>query len=398
MTVLNHHVATYRQVVCTDQFAVFCHDVCGRHLRLILRLNDDDFAQTGRFIRLYLISHVFNNAFKFNLTGSFGNDNCVERIPTGNHLALLYHFTVSSIERRTVRYVVGRKNNTRVDIHETHFSQTAYHYLCRFACFVNNVYRTEFFEFQTGRVLSHDTCVGSDIGCRTTGMECTQCQLCTRLTDRLCSNYADCLTFLNHAAGSQITSVTLGTNTLLGFTGQYGTDFNTLNRGIFNLLRNVFGNFLTASHNQFASCRMNNIMYGYTTEDAFIQSGDGFVIVFQCCTNQSAERAAVFFINNHIVRYVNQTTGQVSGVSRLQSGIGKTLTGTVSRDKVFQHGQTFLKVRKNRIFNNLTAFGTCFLGLCHQTTHTGELTDLFLRTTGTGIQHHVYRVETLVVA
>ena len=293
---------------------------------------------------------------------------------------------------------MGRKNNTRVDIHETHFSQTAYHYLCRFACFVNNVYRTEFFEFQTGRVLSHDTCVGSDIGCRTTGMECTQCQLCTRLTDRLCSNYADCLTFLNHAAGSQITSVTLGTNTLLGFAGQYGTDFNTLNRGIFNLLRNVFGNFLTASHNQFASCRMNNIMYGYTTEDAFIQSGDGFVIVFQCCTNQSAERAAVFFINNHIVRYVNQTTGQVSGVSRLQSGIGKTLTGTVSRDKVFQHGQTFLKVRKNRIFNNLTAFGTCFLGLCHQTTHTGELTDLFLRTTGTGIQHHVYRVEPLVVA
>ena len=391
-------MATYWQVVCTDQFAVFCHDVCGRHLRLILRLNDDDFAQTGRFIRLYLISHVFNNAFKFNLTGSFGNDNRVERVPTGNHLAFLYHFTIGCIERRTVGYIMSGKHNTCVDIHETHFGQTAYHYLCRFACFVDNVYRTEFFEFQTGRILGHDACVGSNIGCRTTGMECTQCQLCTRLTDRLCSNYADCLTFLNHAAGSQITSVTLGTNTLLGFAGQYGTDFNTLNRGIFNLLRNVFGNFLTASHNQFASCRMNNIMYGYTTEDAFIQSGDGFVIVFQCCTNQSAERAAVFFINNHIVRYVNQTTGQVSGVSRLQSGIGKTLTGTVSRDKVFQHGQTFLKVRKNRIFNNLTAFGTCFLGLCHQTTHTGELTDLFLRTTGTGIQHHVYRVETLVVA
>ena len=290
------------------------------------------------------------------------------------------------------------KHNTCVDIHETHFGQTAYHYLCRFACFVDNVYRTEFFEFQTGRILGHDACVGSNIGCRTTGMECTQCQLCTRLTDRLCSDYADCLALLNHTAGSQVTSVTLGTNTFLGFAGQYRTDFNALDWRVFNALCNVLGNFLTAGHNQFASCRMNNIMYGYTTQDTFIQSGNGFIIVLQCRTNQSAERAAVFFINNHIMRYVNQTTGQVSGIGRLQSGIGKTLTGTVGRDKVLQHGQTFLKVRKNRVFDNLTAFGTCFLGLRHQTTHTGELTNLFLRTTGTGIQHHVYRVETLVVA
>ena len=69
----------------------------------------------------------------------------------------------------------------------------------------------------------------------------------------------------------------------------------------------------------------------------------------------------------------------------------------MGRDEVLQHRQTFLKVRKDRVLDDLTAFGTGFLRLGHQTTHTGKLTDLLLRTTGTGIQHHVNRVEALVV-
>src|SRR5699024_6038788 len=106
--------------------------------------------------------------------------------------------------------------------------------------------------------------VGSDVGRRTTGVERTQRQLRTRLTDGLCGDYADSFTLLNHAAGSQVTSVTLGANTFLGFTSQYGTDFNALNRRVLNLLRNGFGNFLTACNKQFAGCRVNDIMYGYT--------------------------------------------------------------------------------------------------------------------------------------
>ena len=111
--------------------------------------------------------------------------------------------------------------DARIDIHETHFRQTAYHHLRRFARFVDDVYRTEFLKFQTGRILSHDACVGSDVGCRTTGVERTQRQLCTRLTDGLRGNHAHSLTLLNHTAGGKVTSVTFGTHALLGFTGQY---------------------------------------------------------------------------------------------------------------------------------------------------------------------------------
>ena len=71
-------------------------------------------------------------------------------------------------------------------------------------------------------------------------MEGSQCQLSTRLTDRLCSDNPDSLTFLNHAAGSQVTPVTFSTNALLRLASQYRTNFNTLDRGV---LDNI-GNYL----------------------------------------------------------------------------------------------------------------------------------------------------------
>ena len=66
-----------------------------------------------------------------------------------------HHFTVGCIERGTVRHVVRGEYDARIDIHETHFRQTAYHHLRRFARFVDDVYRTEFLKFQT----ASDSCL-----------------------------------------------------------------------------------------------------------------------------------------------------------------------------------------------------------------------------------------------
>ena len=66
------------------------------------------------------------------------------------------------------------------------------------------------------------------------------------------------------------------------------------------------------------------------------------------------------------------------------------------RNEVLEHRHSLFEVRQNRVLDNLLSFGTGFLGLCHQTTHTRELLDLVLRTTGTRVEHHVYGVEALV--
>ena len=95
--------------------------------------------------------------------------------------------------------------------------------------------------------------------------------------------------------------------------------------------------------------------------------------------------------------HVDQTAGKITGVGCLERGVGKTLTGTVGRDEVFEHRKAFLEVCKNRVFDDLASFGTALLGLGHKATHAGELTDLVFRTTGAGVEHHVDRVEALLV-
>ena len=96
------------------------------------------------------------------------------------------------------------------------------------------------------------------------------------------------------------------------------------------------------------------------------------------------------------MRNVNKTTSQISGVGSLHGGIGKTLTGTVGRDEVLQHAHSLLEVRQDRVLDNLCTLSTSLLWLGHKSTHTGKLTDLVFRTTGSRVKHHVYGVESLI--
>ena len=219
-----------------------------RNFSLIFRLNNNNFSKSGRFIRFNLISNIFNDTLKLNLTGSFGYDNSVEWIPFRNQFTFFYHFTIGYIKCRTVRNVMGRKYNACIDINETNLSQTTYYHFGSLTSFVHNIYRTEFFKFQTGIIFSNNTCIGRNVGSRTTSMECTQCQLCTRFTDRLGSDYTDSLTFLNHMVRSQVTTVALRTNTLLRFASQYRTNLNAFNRRFLNLLGDIFCNFFTTGN------------------------------------------------------------------------------------------------------------------------------------------------------
>ena len=52
---------------------------------------------------------------------------------------------------------------------------------------------------------------------------------------------------------------------------------------------------------------------------------------------QTFERAAIGLGDHHVLRHVDQATGQVTGVRGLQRGIGQALTSTVGRDEVLQN-------------------------------------------------------------
>ena len=137
-------------------------------------------------------------------------------------------------------------------------------------------------------------------------------------------------------------------------------------------------------------------MYRNTAEDAFVERRYNLVAVFKGGANQSAQCSAIFLVDNHVVRHVNQTAGEVSGIGRFHGRVGKTLTRTVRRNEVFQHRHTLFEVREDGVFDNLLSFGTCLLRLSHQSTHTRELLNLVFRTTGTRVEHHEHGVKALV--
>ena len=91
--------------------------------------------------------------------------------------------------------------------------------------------------------------------------------------------------------------------------------------------------------------------------------------------------------DDHVLRDVDQTAGEVAGVGGLERGVGETLAGAVRRDEVLQHRQAFAEVRRDRRLDDLAR------GLGHQTAHAGELANLLARAAGAGVGHHVDRVE-----
>ena len=96
-------------------------------------------------------------------------------------------------------------------------------------------------------------------------------------------------------------------------------------------------------------------MDGRAAEDALAEGLDDLVLVLDRGGDQAAERAAVFLGDDDVVGDVHQAAGQVTGIRRLQGGIGQTLTGTVRGDEVFEHRHAFLQVGHDRVLDDLRA-------------------------------------------
>ena len=206
-------------------------------------------------------------------------------------------------------------------------------------------HRTQLIEFKASVVLCHNRGIGGCVTSHTTSMERTESQLCTRLTDCLCCDDTDSLSLLHHARSSQIAAITLRTDTLAAFASKHRTNIDGLDACIFNGSCQWLGDFLTGSHDYLTSMGIGNLMYRHTSQDALIKRGDNFIAVFKGGAGKSAKRTAVFLGDNHIVRHIDKTTGQITCVGSLHGGISQTLTCTVRGDKVLEHGHTFLEVR-----------------------------------------------------
>src|SRR6185312_16385189 len=87
--------------------------------------------------------------------------------------------------------------------------------------------------------------------------------------------------------------------------------------------------------------------------------------------------AAVLAGDDDVLGHVGELARQVAGVGGLERGVGQTLAGAVRGREVLEHAETFAEVRLDRRLDDLAG------RFRHQTTHAGELTNLFDAATGT---------------
>src|SRR5699024_5843133 len=97
---------------------------------------------------------------------------------------------------------------------------------------------------------------------------------------------------------------------------------------------------------------------------------DGFAARLDLEDLEALGRAAVVLADDDLLRNVDETSGQVTGVRRTERRIGQALTRAAGGDEVFEDVQAFTVVGLDRDFDRLTG---C---VRDQAAHTGKLADL----------------------
>ena len=175
-------------------------------------------------------------------------------------------------------------------------------------------------------------------------MERSHRQLRTRLADGLRRDNADSFADIDRCAARQIAPVAGRADAVFAFACQYRTDFDLFDAGFFNFVHVVFVNQLAFRNQNFAVFRIEDVFLRRTAEDALADGGDNVAAVNDRTDDNAAFGAAVGFGNDDVLRHVNQTAGQVTGVRGLQRRIGQTFARTVRRAEVLGHRQAFFKV------------------------------------------------------
>jgi hypothetical protein len=229
--------------------------------------------------------------------------------------------------------------------------------------------------------------LGDVITGNTTGMEGTHCQLGARLADGLGGNEADRLADVARLAKRQVDAVTFGADADFGTAGQRGPDDDGLQTGILNLFGGCLMDQVTGLDQEFSRSRVDHVSGCIPSGEALGHILDDLAAGHDRPDTDALCGAAVFVAHDDILGDVHQTTGEVSRVGRTKRGVGQTLSGTVRGDEVLQNVQPLTEVRTNWNLNRFTR------GVGHQAAHAGQLADLVDVASGTGIRHHVHRIE-----
>ena len=143
-------------------------------------------------------------------------------------------------------------------------------------------------------------------------MECSHCQLSTRLTDGLSSDDTNGFTSLYQSACSHVLAVALSAKTALRSAGHCGSDLDHLDAGILDLLSHVVGDVFTGSEHDLSGLRVNDIFNGISSGDPLPELFDLFLAVSERSYFDTIFSSAVDLVDDDAVRDIYKTSCQIS--------------------------------------------------------------------------------------
>jgi len=110
--------------------------------------------------------------------------------------------------------------------------------------------------------------------------------------------------------------------------------------------------YFTFFGENFAGFRINHFFRYYPAVNTFVESL--FRHIIGTANPDTFFRSAIFFVDNYVLRDIDQTTGQITSVSGPEGGIRQPFPSSVGGNEVLQCIQTFTEIGFNRQPNNTT--------------------------------------------
>src|SRR5665213_3013773 len=131
-----------------------------------------------------------------------------------------------------------------------------------------------------------------------------------------------------------------------------------------------------------------------TSEDALGERLLHVLALFERADGNAADGAAIERSDDRVLRGIDESPREITGVCRFKSGVRQTLTCAVRRDKIFEDRKSLVEIRDDRVFDEFARLARKrFLRLGHKPAHTRKLANLLFRSASAGIDHHIERVK-----
>src|SRR5579884_2821764 len=365
-----------RDGIAGQHFLLLVHNHDLR-MQIFLMLDDHCAHESGRFIHLAFDGDSSNHVAEFDLAAVLGEDGDVVRIPLDEGFTFLDRSAIVLGNHGADDDVVTLQLAAFLVVHADRAV-----FVQHDPTTVQRLHGSQIIEPDRAVVFGFDDRLLEGLAGGATDVEGAHGQLRAGLADGLSGDDAHSFAQLHKFARREVASVTHGANAPAAFAGQHGTDFELFNADALQFGSDLLVDVLVDLDDFSLLINWVGDRFAAHAADDALAKIDHFLVALVNGTHHDAvDGAAILFGDDDVLGGVHEFARQISGIGRVEGGIGETLAGAVRGDEVFQYAQAFAEVGNDRALDDFAA------GLGHQAAHTGELAHLLSIAARAGIDH-----------